>query len=88
MREKHKLSEYFLILDKKLNWWNNFAICIDCIWVLGLDEAQKQKFINTKHIYVKYLKVYSYFAEKYTKVKITNIINKILNHGSKKNNKQ
>ncbi|CAG8727359.1 7458_t:CDS:1, partial [Funneliformis caledonium] len=55
MREKHKLSGYFLILDEKSNWWNNFAICMDCIRVLGLDEAQKQKFTNTKRACAKHL---------------------------------
>ncbi len=87
MWKKHKLSGYFLILDEKSNWWNNFAICIDCIRVLGLDEAQKQKFTNTKYACAKHLKVCPYFAEKHTKVEITNIINEVLNHGSKKNNK-
>ncbi|CAG8688535.1 15205_t:CDS:1, partial [Funneliformis caledonium] len=88
MREKHKLSGYFLILDKKSNRWNNFAVCMDCIRVLGLDEAQKQKFINTKRTCAKHLEVCPYFAEKHTKEEITNIINEASIHGSKKNNKR
>jgi len=60
---------------------------MDCIWVLGFNEAQKQKFTNTKCTYAKHLKVYSYFAKKHTKVEIINIINEALNYRSKKNNK-
>ncbi len=61
---------------------------MDCIWVLGLDEAQKQKFTNTKHACAKHLEVCSYFTKKHTKVEIINIINEALNHRSKKNNKR
>ncbi|CAG8583142.1 11359_t:CDS:2, partial [Funneliformis caledonium] len=65
-REKHKLSGYFLILEEKSNKWNNYAICQDCIRVLGSEEASKHKFTNTKRAYANHLKTCPYWAERPT----------------------
>ncbi|CAG8698173.1 12639_t:CDS:2, partial [Funneliformis caledonium] len=64
-REKHKLSGYFLILEEKSNKWNNYAICQDCIRVLGSEEASKHKFINTKRACANHLKSCFYWAERH-----------------------
>ncbi len=55
IREKHKLSEYFLMLEEKSNKYNNYAVCQDCIRDLGQEEVMKLKFTNTKRACAKHL---------------------------------
>src|SRR6266498_1846165 len=87
-REKHKLSYYFLILEEKSNKWNNYAVCQDCIQVLGSEEASKHKFTNTKHACANYLKNCSYWAERHTPEQTNAIIQNAIDYGSKKQNKR
>jgi len=84
IREKHKLSDYFLILEEKSNKWNNYAVCQDCIQVLGSEEASKHKFTNTKHACANYLKNCSYWAERHTPKQTNAIIQNAIDYGSKK----
>jgi hypothetical protein len=88
MREKHILSGYFLILEEKSNRWNNFAVCRECIRVLGREEAIKQKFTNTKRACAKHIKNCPYWAEKHTHEETLSILQKAKEHGSKKSNRQ
>ncbi|CAG8703099.1 13716_t:CDS:1 [Funneliformis caledonium] len=86
-REKHKLSGYFLILEEKSNKWNNYAICQDCIRVLGSEEALKHKFTNTKCACANHLKSCPYWAERHTSEQTSAIIQNAMDYGSKKRNK-
>jgi len=82
--EKHKLSGYFLILEEKSNKWNNYAICQDCIQILGSEEASKHKFTNTKYAYANYFKNCPYWAERHTPEQTNAIIQNAIDYGSKK----
>ncbi|EXX65616.1 hypothetical protein RirG_131580 [Rhizophagus irregularis DAOM 197198w] len=84
MREKHKLSGYFLILEEKSNKYNNYVVCQDCIRVLGREAAMKQKFTNTKRACAKHLENCPHWAERHTPEQTLEIIQKAMDYGSKK----
>ncbi|CAG8447310.1 10609_t:CDS:2 [Rhizophagus irregularis] len=65
-REKHKLGEYFLMLEEKSNK------------VLGREEAMKQKFTNTKRACAKNLENCPHWAKKHTPEQTKEIIQRAI----------
>ncbi|CAI2166819.1 4428_t:CDS:2 [Funneliformis geosporum] len=73
---QHFLTSYIVVLNKKANKSNKYAMCRACINVLGREETYKNKFTNTKKECIRHFQSCSSFAATYTSKQINELLDK------------
>ncbi|CAG8447473.1 382_t:CDS:2 [Cetraspora pellucida] len=84
-RKRHMLTDFFIIMDKKANKSNKFAVCKCCIEGSIYEEAYKNRITNTQRECRRHLNSCQFFIAKYpNETERNNILNPILENNSQK----